>query len=103
MRKIVLGMAVAATALAGPAMARDNYAYFGADIGYADPEDHKVINAGFDDGTMIFEDDGWEVGAFVGYDWGAIRTELELARKEYEPESVTAGVLTRSWTRSAGR
>src|SRR5690606_27701364 len=33
MRKIVLGMAVAATAIAVPALARDGQGYFGADIG----------------------------------------------------------------------
>ena len=33
MRKIALGMAVAASAIAAPAMARDGQGYFGADIG----------------------------------------------------------------------
>ena len=93
MRKIALGMAVAATALAAPALARDGQAYFGADIGYADPEDHKVINGGFDDGSEIQEDDGAALGAFIGYDWGAIRTEAELTYYKYFPDSVTAGVL----------
>ena len=44
MRKIALGMAVAATALAAPAMARDGQGYFGADIGYTDPEAHKIYS-----------------------------------------------------------
>ncbi len=93
MRKIALGMAVAATALATPALARDGQAYFGADIGYADPENHNVINDGFKDGTKVFEDDGFDLGAFIGYDWGAIRTEGEVAYYEFDPKSVTAGVV----------
>ena len=45
MRKITLGMAVAAVALATPAMARDGSGYFGADIGYTDAEAHKVYSS----------------------------------------------------------
>jgi hypothetical protein len=91
MKKVALGMAAAATALAGPAMARDNYAYFGADFGYADPEDHDIANNGWDDGSYILEDDGFDLGAFIGYDWGAIRTEAELSYKEFDPKGVNIG------------
>ena len=93
MKKVALGMAVAATALAGPAIARDNYAYFGADIGYADPEDHDIANNGWDDGSYILEDDGFDLGAFLGYDWGAIRTEAEISYKEFDAEGVNIGVI----------
>ena len=85
--------APATTALATPAMARDDYAYFGADIGYLDPENHDVINAGFDDGTRIMEEDGWDLGAYIGYDWGPVRTELEVAHKRFDAEGVNAGTL----------
>ena len=67
MRKIALGMAVAATALAAPAVARDGQGYFGADIGYTDPEAHKI----FSEITPILrekEKDGFELGAFIGCD-----------------------------------
>ena len=91
MRKIALGMAVAATALASPALARDGQAYFGADIGYADPNNHDVINNGVDDGTRVNEDNGYDLGAFLGYDWGPIRTEAEVAYYDFNPNSVNGG------------
>ena len=93
MRKIVLGMAVAAAALTSPALARDGFGYFGADIGLADPEDHDVFVQGVDNGFRVEEKDGFELGAFIGYDWGAIRTEAEVAYKEFDPDVVTAGSL----------
>ncbi|MXO60314.1 OmpA family protein [Altererythrobacter salegens] len=93
MRKIALGMAVAAAALASPALARDGHAYFGADIGFADPEDHNVINNGWKDGTRVYEDDGFDLGAFIGYDWGAIRTEAEVGYYEYAPKGIDVGLV----------
>ena len=69
MRKIALGMAVAVAALAHPAMARDGEGYFGADIGYTDVEAHKYYTAG-QPAYRLKEKDGFELGAFVGYDWG---------------------------------
>ena len=88
MRKIVLGMAVAATALATPALARDGEGYFGADIGYTDVEAHKI----FSDNIPVVrekEKDGYELGAFIGYDWGRIRTEAEVAYLNFNDRSLT--------------
>src|SRR6478735_8132054 len=88
MRKITLGMAVAATALATPAMARDGEAYFGADIGITDIEAHKI----YSEATPVLrmkEKDGFELGAFVGMDFGRLRTEAEVAYLEFDPTTVT--------------
>ena len=53
MRKIALGMAVAASALAAPAMARDGQAYFGADIGMVVQNEFDVHVAGVEDAAKI--------------------------------------------------
>ncbi len=90
MRKIALGMAVAATALAAPAMARDGQAYFGADIGAVVENEFDVNIAGVEDAATIDHGDGWNLGAFIGYDFGFIRTEAELAYLESDPDTVVA-------------
>ena len=90
MRKIVLGMAVAATAIAVPAMARDGQGYFGADIGVVLDNQFDASIAGVEDAAAIEHEMGWDLGAFVGYDFGAIRTELEVSYKENDPETITA-------------
>src|SRR5690606_143189 len=90
MRKIALGMAVAATALAAPAAARDGQAYFGADLGVVVDNNFDVGIAGTPDVANVEHDTGWELGGFFGYDFGLIRTEAEIAYRETDPETITA-------------
>src|SRR5687768_5281657 len=92
MRKIALGMAVAASAIAAPATARDGQGYFGADIGIVVDNEVDVAVAGREDAVNIEHEMGWDLGAFLGYDFGFIRTEVEMAYKENDPESLTAGI-----------
>ncbi len=68
MRKIVLGLGVAATAISAPAMARDGEGYFGAEAGLVFPEDFDTDVNGLDDAGETNTDRGWEGAAFVGYD-----------------------------------
>src|SRR5688572_777771 len=91
MRKIALGMAVAASALAAPAMARDGEGYFGADIGVILDNEVDVAISGVRDAVNVEHEMGWDLGAFLGYDFGFIRTEVEMAYKESDPESLIAG------------
>ena len=79
MRKIALGMAVAASAIATPAAARDGQAYFGADMGIVVDNNFDVHVAGVEDAVTVEHDQGWELGAFLGYEFGMIRTEAEIA------------------------
>jgi len=90
MRKIALGMAVAATALAAPAAARDGQAYFGADLGVVVDNNFDVGIAGTKGAANIDHDTGWELGGFFGYDFGLIRTEAELAYREADPKRIVA-------------
>src|SRR3990167_3094968 len=83
MQRLMLGLvATTAVVVASPALARDGYGYFGADIGYADPESHSAKS----DNITIHEEDGFELGAFLGYDWGALRTEAEVAYMQFDPD-----------------
>ena len=91
MRKIALGMAVAASAIATPAAARDGQAYFGADMGIVVDNNFDVHVAGVEDAVNVEHDQGWELGAFLGYDFGMIRTEAEIAYRETDPDTIVAG------------
>src|SRR6185312_4689465 len=76
------------TTLATPAFARDGEGYFGAEVGYVDPEAHKFYGPG-DGPTRVKDSDGAQVGAFVGYDWGKIRTEAEVAYSQFHAKRAT--------------
>ena len=90
MRKIALGMAVAASALAAPAMARDGQAYIEADIGAIIENEFDVGIEGFEDAASIDHTDGWDLGGIIGYDFGIIRTELEGSYKEGDPDTIVS-------------
>src|SRR5688572_21557029 len=91
MRKIALGMAVAASAIAAPALARDGQAYLEADIGAIIENEFDVDIERFEDAARIDHSDGWDLGAIFGYDFGMLRTEAELSYKEGDPDTIVAG------------
>src|SRR5688572_12097186 len=90
MRKIALGMAVAASAIAAPAVARDGQAYLEADIGAVIENEFDVGIEGFEDAASIDHTDGWDLGAILGYDFGFIRAEVEGSYKEGDPDSIVS-------------
>ncbi|WP_395622946.1 outer membrane protein, partial [Sphingomonas daechungensis] len=84
MRNILLA-AVAAAAIASPAVARDGSGYVGVELGPMLAEDTKLD---YDDGVNSFTDTvavdyntGWDLGLYGGYDFGMIRTEVDLSYK----------------------
>src|SRR6188768_3862643 len=90
MRKIALGMAVAASAIAAPAVARDGQAYLEADIGAIIDNQFDVGIAGFEDAATIDHTDGWDLGGIIGYDFGMLRTEAEVSYKEGDPDTIVS-------------
>src|SRR6478735_10958759 len=90
MRKIALGMAVAASAIASPALARDGEAYLEADIGAVIDNQFDVGIAGTEDAASIDHSDGWDLGGILGYDFGMLRTELEGSYKEGDPDTIVS-------------
>ena len=89
-RKAALAATVAACAIAVPAQARDGEGYAGADFGVTFPQDTKIDVYQFDNAIVAKNKEGPNFDAFVGYDWGLIRTEAELGHQDFKPSSVTA-------------
>src|SRR6187401_2831110 len=87
MRNYLLA-AVAAAALATPAMARDKSVYVGVDAGVMLVEDTSLRyeydgEGSYDvnDAVNINHNYGFDVDLVGGYDWGLFRTEIELGYK----------------------
>ncbi|QNN67022.1 outer membrane beta-barrel protein [Sphingomonas lutea] len=89
MRKLAIAVALASTALATPAVARDDSFYVGLEGGLMVVEDMAIEVTPRDTGiTFPYIADhryGWDVDAIAGYDFGSVRVEAELGYK-------TAGV-----------
>ena len=88
MRKIAMGLALASTALASPALAKEGQWYIGVDAGA------MIVDSASADGTDISvdHDEGYDFGAVVGHDFGAFRLETRSANPAYaEAEEAFAG------------
>lgn len=86
MRKLVLGMALATTALATSADARDGEWYVGLEGGVMLPEDPD-----YNDGAVEIDSEyGYDFDAIVGYDFGALRLEAEAGYREADVDGINA-------------
>ncbi len=86
MRKLALAAALATSALATPALARDNSWYVGVDAGVMIVEDQDITftpgNAGAASNTVSADHHkGYDFDANIGYDFGGFRLEAEAAYK----------------------
>src|SRR3954470_1026223 len=97
MRKLAFAVALASTALATPAVARDHSFYAGIEGGAMLVEDMDVD---FDDGVTslqnaltIDHDVGYDVDIIGGYDFGMVRLEAELAYKRASTNESRANLL----------
>ena len=89
MRKIAVALALATTALAGPAFARDQSWYVGGEAGALLVQNQLFDIAKVTSGTTTFVEDGlrarheigYDVGGNIGYDFGGFRAEFEVAYK----------------------
>ena len=70
MRKFAIGLALASTALASPALARDDQWYVGVDGGAMIVEDLNLDIGTVNDAATINTDKGYDFGGVVGYDFG---------------------------------
>ena len=82
MRKLALGMALASTALATPALARDGQWYVGVEGGAMIVEDVDLDIAGISNTASIDHDTGYDFDGIVGYDFGSFRLEAEVGYKQ---------------------
>ncbi|MEE4213305.1 MAG: hypothetical protein V2I43_29010, partial [Parvularcula sp.] len=90
MRKIVIGLAMASTALATPAMAREGQWYIQGDAGVMLVEDINFEINGSPNEAIASNDAGWDAGAAVGYDFGVVRVEAEASYRRAGLETVDA-------------
>ena len=83
MRKLAIGIALASTMLATPAVARDGSLYAGIEGGLMlvedfnlDFEDDDGIGpAEIDDVLIVNHKTGFDIDGIVGYDFGLVRVE----------------------------
>ena len=89
MRKLAIGVALASTALAGPAFARDKAWYVGVEGGAMLVENSNYDLAGASKALQVNQHVGYDVDGIVGYDFGPIRIEGEAGYKRSEVSSLT--------------
>ncbi|MGN6356824.1 MAG: outer membrane protein, partial [Novosphingobium sp.] len=93
MRKTVLGLALASSALATPALARDDAWYLELDAGATIAENINVrTNPGGVLAAVVDTDVGYDFGGIVGYDFGAFRLEAEGAYKRVSVKDIPGHV-----------
>ena len=98
MRKLVIGMALASSALATPALARDDSWYIEGDAGGMLVEDmHNLTGVGT--GTLNTRT-GYDVGGIIGYDFGGFRLEAETSYRRASNDGFGVGATT--FNRSGG-
>jgi opacity protein-like surface antigen len=83
MRKLAILAALASTALATPAVARDHSVYVGLEGGVMWVEDtpFKITDNVTNPSFTLDHKTGWDVDGIAGYDFGPVRIEAELGYK----------------------
>ena len=89
MRKLVIGMALASSALATPALARDNAWYLELDFGPMIVEDAGFDIGAVNNGATLNTDYGVDGGGALGYDFGAFRLEAEASYRTADNDDLT--------------
>ena len=94
MRKLAVVVALASTALASPALARDKAWYVGADFGGMIVENinYNIANASavLSGTTTVNHDYGWDSDGVIGYDFGGFRLEAEVGYRTATVDSITS-------------
>ena len=89
MRKLAAVLALASTALASPAMARDDSWYVGVGLGVMLVEDLSLDIRGVDNAGTLNHDSGYDADGVVGYDFGGFRAEVEVGYRSAAAESIS--------------
>ena len=82
MRKLAAAVALASTALATPALARDDSWYVGVGGGVMIVEDLGLDISTFKDAATLDHKTGYDFEGVVGYDFGGFRAEVEVGYRE---------------------
>ena len=92
MRKLVLGLALASSAFAAPAFARDKQWYVEADAGGVIAEDIYNLTGRNNDGVLDTKT-GYDFGGIVGYDFGMFRLEAEASYRRVEEKAYRSSTV----------
>jgi OmpA-OmpF porin, OOP family len=92
MRKLAISLALASTALASPALARDDQWYVGVDGGAMLVEDLNLDIGTVNDAAKLDTKAGYDFGGVVGYDFGAFRLESEVSYRKADIKRSTGTV-----------
>ena len=90
MRKLVIGMALASTAIASPALARDGAWYVELDGGPMIVEDIDFDVGAATDAVSADFKTGYDFGGIVGYDFGAFRLEAEAGYRGADLDTLSS-------------
>ncbi len=84
---------MASTAMASPALARDNSWYIGGEFGPMLVENTELTTVDEDDDGMVTLEfnEGFDGGGYVGYDFGAFRLEAEVSYREADHREAAIG------------
>ena len=102
MRKLVIGMALASTAFATPALAREGSWYLQLDFGPMIVEDSTFDIGTVKNASRLDSDYGYDGGAAIGYDFGAFRLETEASYRSADNDSYTRTVAGGTINNPAG-
>ncbi len=89
MRKMAIAVALASTAIATPALARNDAWYIGVEGGAMIVEDFDVDIGSIQSAASVDTEYGFDVDGIIGYDFGGFRLEAEVGYREARLESVT--------------
>ncbi len=98
MRKMAIAVALASTAMATPALARDDAWYIGVEGGAMIVEDIKLDIGGLSNAGSVDHRAGYDVDGIIGYDFGAFRLEAEVGYREADVNGFTSTTTTRRGT-----
>jgi outer membrane protein OmpA-like peptidoglycan-associated protein/opacity protein-like surface antigen len=94
MRKLAIAVALASTALATPALARDKAWYVGVEGGAMIVEDINFDIGAVPTTAKVNHNYGYDVDGVVGYDFGMFRVETEVGYRSASVDTLTASNTT---------
>ena len=95
MRKMAIAVALASTAIATPAFARNDAWYIGVEGGAMIVEDIKLNIGALPVAGSVDHKFGYDVDGIIGYDFGSFRMEAEVGYKQAQVEGYSSSTTTR--------
>ena len=94
MRKLAIAIALASTAMATPALARDKAWYIGLEGGPQIVEDMDLDIGTLNNAGKVNHHYGYDADGIIGYDFGGFRLEAEVGYKEARVDGYSSTTTT---------